>query len=243
MTLLKLENISKRFDGLLALNNINLDIESGQIIGLVGDNGAGKSTLIKLISGNYSPSSGHIYIKNQEIFFETPLQARDAGIEVVYQDLALCGNLTAYENIFLGRESRYFPSIWSPVKTREMLEKSRSLISQLQSDTDVEKEVASMSGGQRQAIAISRTLLSDARLIIMDEPLAAISIRQVEQVLNLIKNLKQQGKAVLLVSHRLDDIFAVCDRIVILRRGEKVADRNTSEFTVQEVTGYITGAH
>jgi len=239
---LSLRSISKNFDGVSAVKDVSLDIVTGEVIGLVGDNGAGKSTLVKMICGDLAPSSGKFICQGNSVKIDSPTTARNLGIEIVHQDLALCGNLNASENIFLGRELRYFRSIWAPLKKFEMITRSKALIGMLQSDSSIDRLVQSMSGGQRQAVAIARTLLSSAQLIIMDEPLAAISVRQITEVMALIRNLKNEGKSVILITHRLDDVFSVCDRVVVMRRGEKVADRLTVDFSVNELTGLITGA-
>ena len=240
--MLKLRGICKSFEGIQALSGVDLQLNLNEIVGLVGDNGAGKSTLIKIICGNYQATSGEIEIEGQKAHFHKPEDAREKGIEVVYQDLGLAPNINASANIFLGREERLFPTLWSPLKFSSMKKRTRELLDRLKSDSNLELPVSKLSGGQRQAVAIARTLKDQAKLIIMDEPLAAISIRQVKEVLDLIRSLKEQGQGVLLVSHRLDDLFAVCDRLVILQRGKKVADSPIEKFTVESVTGLITGA-
>jgi simple sugar transport system ATP-binding protein len=240
--MLELQNISKNFSGVQALSKVNLSLNKAEVVGLIGDNGAGKSTLIKIISGNYPATSGSILVEEKEVSFLTPEDARQSGIEVVYQDLGLAPNLNAVDNIFLGREQRYFNSFLSPLKFSKMKSESQALLNQIQTDARIDTPVVNLSGGQRQAIAIARTLLEKANLIIMDEPLAAISIKQIKEVLNLIKTLKANGQSVLLVSHRLDDLFAVCDRLVVLRRGKKVADKKIDKLNLEEVTGLITGA-
>ena len=215
---------------------------TGEVVGLMGDNGAGKSTLVKMIAGNFRPSHGSMRLDGEEIVLHRPVEARQHGIEIVYQDLALCDNLTAAENLFLGREIR--KGIW-PFRVMNydaMFKKAGELFEELQSETRPRDLVRRMSGGQRQAVAIARTRLSKAKLVLMDEPTAAISVRQVEQVLALIRRLKQQGISVVLISHRMPDVFAVCNRIAVLRRGEKVADKPIAGSSPEEVTGLITGA-
>ena len=242
MSLLELSNITKSFGAIHALQGVDLRIAPGEAVGLMGDNGAGKSTLVKIIAGNFPPTSGQVKVEDREVHFHKPLDARKAGIEVVYQDLALADNLTAAENVFLGRELR---KGWGPFATLEkhaMIERSSELFEELKSETRPRDLVQKMSGGQRQAVAIARTRLSDPKLVIMDEPTAAISVRQVAEVLNLIKRLKATGHAVILISHRMPDVFEVCDRIAVLRRGTKVADKATAETSPEEITGLITGA-
>ncbi|HMO16632.1 MAG TPA: ATP-binding cassette domain-containing protein [Oligoflexia bacterium] len=240
--LISISKLTKNFDGISAVSEVSFDIYSSQVVGLVGDNGAGKSTLVKMLSGVLEPSSGSIFCDGELIQIESPATAREMGIEMVHQDLALCGNLNASENIFLGREMRYFDSLWAPLKKEKMKERSESLLEILQSDSSASQLVQTMSGGQRQAVAIARTLLSNARLVIMDEPLAAISVRQIEEVLSLMKRLRDEGKAVLLITHRIDDVFSVCDRVIVMRRGTKVADQEIDKLTANELTGLITGA-
>jgi simple sugar transport system ATP-binding protein len=242
VSVLKLRGVSKHFGAIHALTGVDLTVERGEAIGLMGDNGAGKSTLMKIISGNFAPSSGTIAIDDREVHFTRPLDAREKGIEIVYQDLALADNLTAAENVFLGRE---ILKGWGPFRTLDktaMIDRSAKLFQELKSETRPRDLVRKMSGGQRQAVAIARTRLSDAQLVLMDEPTAAISVRQVAEVLHLIRRMKAQGVAVVLISHRMPDVFDVCDRIAVLRRGTKVADKRTSETSPEEITGLITGA-
>ena len=242
MSLLELEGISKNFGAIQALIGVDLDISPGEALGLMGDNGAGKSTLVKIVAGNFPPSEGTIKVDGKGVHFVKPVDSREAGIEVVYQDLALADNLTAAENVFLGREIK---KGWGPFRTLDklaMIDRSAELFEELKSETRPRDLVQKMSGGQRQAVAIARTRLSDPKLVVMDEPTAAISVRQVAEVLNLIRRLKDTNHAVILISHRMPDVFAVCDRIAVLRRGTKVADKPTSETSPEEITGLITGA-
>ncbi|WP_370877123.1 ATP-binding cassette domain-containing protein [Kaistia dalseonensis] len=239
---LELSGISKHFGAIQALNDVSLELEAGGVVGLMGDNGAGKSTLVKIMAGNFRPSHGTIRIDNREVHFHKPIEARDNGIEVVYQDLALCNNLTAAANVFLGREIRKGFGPISILDYAAMYKRAGELFKELKSETRPRDLVKQMSGGQRQAVAIARTRLSDAKIVLMDEPTAAISVRQVAEVLNLIHRLKDQGIAVVLISHRMPDVFAVCDRLVVLRRGTKVADKRVADSSPEEVTGLITGA-
>tara|TARA_Y100000590_G_scaffold147108_1_gene168929 strand:- start:739 stop:1488 length:750 start_codon:yes stop_codon:yes gene_type:complete len=240
---LKLENISKNFGGVEALNNIDMSLSRGECLGLMGDNGAGKSTLIKIIAGNYHPTTGKIFINQKEVVLNKPIDAQKKGIEVVYQDLALCDNLSAYENVFLGRWLSKFS--FGPIKFvdfKKMQEKSGDLFKELKSDTRPKQLVKTLSGGQKQAVALSRTRLSNPEIVIMDEPTAAISVKQVKEVLQYILKLKEKKISIILISHRMMDVFEVCDRIMVLRRGEKVSDRKINESSPEEVTGLITGA-
>lgn len=242
MTVLRLEAIAKNFGAIEALKGVSLSISKGEVIGLMGDNGAGKSTMVKIIAGNFRPSSGRIILKDQEVVFHGPLDARRHGIEIVYQDLALCDNLSAAANVFLGRElTRRF----GPLRINDyaaMNRRAAVLFQELKSETRPKDLVRSMSGGQRQAVAIARTRLSNADIVLMDEPTAAISVRQVAEVLNLIRLLRDQGVAVILISHRMPDVFGVADRVVVLRRGNVVADKPVARTSPEEVTGLITGA-
>jgi simple sugar transport system ATP-binding protein len=243
LTVLRLDGIARRFGAIQALDSVDLVVEAGQIVGVMGDNGAGKSTLLKIIAGSHPPSSGRMWLGDRPVRFAGPAQAREAGIEAVYQDLALCDNLTAAANLFLGRELRRRLLGVVPVLDHAAMERrAAQLFAELKSDARPRERVARLSGGQRQAVAIARTLLARAKLVLMDEPTAAISVRQVEEVLQLVRRLGDQGVAILLVSHRMPDIFAVCERIVVLRRGRKVADKPIAASSPQEVTGLVTGA-
>ena len=242
MSLLELKNITKSFGAIHALTGVNLNVAPGEAVGLMGDNGAGKSTLMKIIAGNFLPTSGDIHIDGGKVEFHRPLDARNAGIEIVYQDLALCDNLTAGANVFLGRELKRKIGPFSMLDYPAMYRRAGELFAELKSETRPRDLVRQMSGGQRQAVAIARTRLSDPKLVLMDEPTAAISVRQVKEVSALIHRLKDTGHAVILVSHRMPDVFEVCDRVAVLRRGSKVADKKISETSPEEVTGLIIGA-
>ncbi len=242
MSLLELSGVTKSFGAIHALQGVDLTLEAGEAVGLMGDNGAGKSTLMKIIAGNFLPTEGKISIEGREVEFHKPLDAREAGIEIVYQDLALCDNLTAGANVFLGRELKKKVGPFSMLDYAAMYERAAELFSELKSETRPRDLVRQMSGGQRQAVAIARTRLSDPKLVLMDEPTAAISVRQVAEVLALINRLKDTGHAVILVSHRMPDVFEVCDRVAVLRRGAKVADKRIIDTTPEEVTGLIIGA-
>jgi len=208
----------------------------------MGDNGAGKSTLVKIVAGNYPPSSGAIEMQGRKVAFHKPADARAEGIEIVYQDLALCDNLTAAANVFLGRELELGLRPFRILDYRRMYQRAAELFAELKSETRPRDLVRSMSGGQRQAVAIARTRLSSPKIVLMDEPTAAISVRQVAEVLSLIRRLRDHNITVVLISHRMPDVFAVADRIVVLRRGAKVADKSISDSSPEEVTGLITGA-
>jgi len=242
VALLEVRNVSKSFGAIHAVNDISWSVEPGEVVGLMGDNGAGKSTLVKLIAGNFPPTEGEVLVDGEVCHFHKPIQARAKGIEVVYQDLALADNLTAAQNVFLGREQNkgFWP--FRVLNKQAMIDRSAKLFDELKSETRPRDLVKKMSGGQRQAVAIARTRLSNAKLVLMDEPTAAISVRQVAEVLELIRRLKHQGVAVILISHRMPDVFAVSDRIIVMRRGAKVADKATASTSPEEITGLITGA-
>jgi simple sugar transport system ATP-binding protein len=242
VAVLELKGVSKHFGAIEALANVDFTLEAGEIVGLMGDNGAGKSTLVKIIAGNFPPSAGEILLEGRAVHFHKPVDARAAGIEVVYQDLALCNNLTASANVFLAREKKRGFGPFRILDDPAMNARSRELFAELKSETRPADTVRMMSGGQRQAVAIARTHLSQAKIVLMDEPTAAISVRQVAEVLDLLRRLREQGIAIVLISHRMPDVFTVSDRIVVLRRGHKVADKPIKQSSPEEVTGLITGA-
>jgi simple sugar transport system ATP-binding protein len=242
MAVLELRDIAKHFGAIEALKGVDVDLDAGEVLGLMGDNGAGKSTLVKIVAGNFPPSEGQIRLEGRTCNFHRPIDARAEGIEVVYQDLALCDNLTAAANVFLGREAKKRFGLFRFLDYAAMYTRAGELFAELKSETRPRDLVRQMSGGQRQAVAIARTRLSDAKIVLMDEPTAAISVRQVAEVLDLIRRLRDQGIAIILISHRMPDVFAVCDRIAVLRRGRKVAEKAIAETSPEEVTGLITGA-
>jgi simple sugar transport system ATP-binding protein len=236
---LELLAVAKHYGAIEALAGVSLSISAGEVLGLMGDNGAGKSTLVKIISGNFPASSGELRVAGEKAHFSHPSDARAAGIETVYQDLALCPNLSAAANVFLGRESCRYRVL---LRHKKMRQDAQALFDRLRSDTRPDALVKNLSGGQRQAVAIARTLASKARVVLMDEPTAAISVRQVQEVLRLIKSLSEQRIAVILISHRMSDVLEVCSRVAVLRRGVKVCDKPIGETSTEEVTGLITGA-
>jgi simple sugar transport system ATP-binding protein len=242
VAVLQLSKISKHFGAITALTEVDLTLEPGEVLGLMGDNGAGKSTLVKIIAGNFPQSSGDILMDGGPVHFHKPVEARQKGIEIVYQDLALCDNLTAAANVFLGREVANRIGPFRFLDFNSMYKRSGELFAELKSETRPRDLVRKMSGGQRQAVAIARTRLSDSKIVLMDEPTAAISVRQVAEVLDLIRRLRDQGIAIVLISHRMPDVFAVADRVFVLRRGRKVAEKPIRESSPEEVTGLITGA-
>jgi ABC-type sugar transport system ATPase subunit len=243
--LLSVKNLTKRFGGLVAVNQVSMDVHPGEVVGLVGDNGAGKSTLIKMISGVYQPNEGEIYFDGKLVHITNPSQARDMGIETIYQDLALAGNLDMSANIFLGRErkKRYLGGVIRVLDEKFMLQEAQKLLQTLDVHIpSVKAKIDYLSGGQRQAVAIARALYWDARLMIMDEPTNNLGVTEQAKVLDLIRRLRDRGVPVIVISHTIRDIFAVSDRIVVLHRGRKVADKRTQDTSTEEIIQYIMGA-
>jgi ABC-type sugar transport system ATPase subunit len=243
--MLSVRNLVKRFGGLTAVDDVSLDVAAGEVVALVGDNGAGKSTLIKCVSGVYHADGGEILLEGHPVRFSRPLDARKAGIETIYQDLALAGNLHVSANIFLGREARK-RHLLGAVKTldeRFMLAESQTILESLgiripRYGAEIEK----LSGGQRQAVAIARAIYWNARLMIMDEPTNNLGVPEQRKVLDLIRTLRTQQVPVILISHTLPDVFAVADRIVIMHRGRKVAEKRAADTNMTEVVEYMVGA-
>jgi simple sugar transport system ATP-binding protein len=242
VAVLELANVSKHFGAIQAVNDVSFSLQAGEVVGLMGDNGAGKSTLVKMIAGNFRPSHGAMRMNGADLVLHRPVEARQHGIEIVYQDLALCDNLTAAANVFLGRELRRGVGPLRVLDYKSMYRRAGEIFKELKSETRPRDLVKQMSGGQRQAVAIARTMLSEAKIVLMDEPTAAISVRQVAEVLNLIRQLRDRGIAVVLISHRMPDVFEVADRVTVMRRGRKVADKALAASSPEEVTGLITGA-
>jgi simple sugar transport system ATP-binding protein len=242
MAILELTNISKHFGAIHALDDVSLNLDQGEVVGLMGDNGAGKSTLVKIMAGNFRPTNGSMRMNGAELVLHRPIEAREHGIEIVYQDLALCDNLTAAANVFLGREVRRNLGPIPILDHAAMTRRAGQLFKELKSETRPRDLVKQMSGGQRQAVAIARTRLSEPKIVLMDEPTASISVRQVAEVLSLIRHLRDQGIAVVLISHRMPDVFAVADRLMVMHRGRKVTEKKTSETNFEELVQYMVGA-
>jgi ABC-type sugar transport system ATPase subunit len=242
--ILQVKDLSKHFGGLVAVDHVSLDIYPGEVVGLLGDNGAGKSTLIKMISGVYKPDGGQILLNGVAVSFSTPLEARRRGIETIYQDLALCENLDASANIFLGREKmRHQLGIFRVLNRPYMLHESRQVLDQLDIRIpELRKPIRQLSGGQRQAVSIARAVYWNASLMIMDEPTAALGVPEQLKVLELIRTLRTQGVPVLLISHNMQDVFAVADRVIVMRRGSKAGELRIRETNENEVVGLMVGA-
>ena len=241
--LLEARKISKYFGAVTALQDVDLKLYPGEVLGVVGDNGAGKSTLMKVLSGLHPPSAGSLVFDGEPVHFTSPASARSRGIEMVYQDLALAGNMNIAENIYLGREPRRkmlgFISLFDHKAGLRMAEEHlENLKIHVKS---VEQKVEELSGGQRQAVAIARSIAFKARVVIMDEPTAALAIKEVGKVLDLINGLKDRGISVVIISHRMDDIFYVCDRVMALYHGRNFAEAELRETSRSEVIGWIMG--
>ena len=235
---LEVKSVSKRFGGVQALDNVSIHLNEGEVLALAGDNGAGKSTLIKVVSGVYHPDDGDIIFNNENIQLDNPRFAREKGIETIYQDLALADNLNVGANIFLGREPMK-KKMGVPIIDRElMLSESKKVLKNLEiniPETSLEEPVGKLSGGQRQAVAIGRALYWNAKLLIMDEPTAALGVPEQRNVMNLIKKLKEQNVSIIFISHNLTDIFQASDRIVVLRRGIKAGEKIIKETNSDEI--------
>lgn len=242
--IIRLVNVTKRFGGLTAVSDVSLEVRRGEVVALAGDNGASKSTLIKMISGIYRPDDGQIYLEDREITVASPMEARSLGIETIYQDLALCENLDATVNIFLGREpmKRMF-GIFKQVDRQHMLAESQTVLDRLDIKIpNLRRPIRQMSGGQRQAVAIARAVYWNAKLVIMDEPTAALGVPEQRKVHELVKTLREQNVPVVIISHNLQDIFAVADRIIVMRRGQKVGDVMAADVTGDDLVGLMVGA-
>lgn len=238
------KGVSKRFGALTALRDIDLHINRGEVTALLGDNGAGKSTFIKVISGAYRPSEGEVMLDGSPVNFSSPKDANNAGIATIFQELALSENLSVYENVFLGRELvRHICGI--PILRRpEMRRRVADLVASLNAHIpSIDLPVGGLSGGQRQAVAICRALNCNAQLVIMDEPTAALAVAETRKVLDLATTLAEQGCAVVLISHNISDVFSVADRMVVFRRGRKIAERTKNQTDPDEIVSLITGAH
>jgi D-xylose transport system ATP-binding protein len=242
---LALRGVSKSFGPVQALMNVDFDVHKGEVVALVGDNGAGKSTLVKTIAGIHPADEGTILFEGEEVHISAPTDAAHLGIATVYQDLALADNLDVVENLFLGQEqigegpaalTRQLDEVAMEKRTGELLSRLAVTI------VDLRAEVGTLSGGQRQQVAIARSLLGDPKVVLLDEPTAALGVRQTAQVLALIKRLREEGHGVLVISHNLADVFEVADRVFVLRLGRKAGDFAAGEASQEEVVAAITGA-
>jgi D-xylose transport system ATP-binding protein len=241
--LLALRGFSKSFGPVRALHEVDFEVDSGEIVALVGDNGAGKSTLIKAIDGVEPPDTGEAYFDGKKVRIGTPQIAERLGIATVFQDLALCDNLDVVANLFLGKELVDGIAV-HVIDEVDMEQRAKKLLSDLSVTTlgSVRTEVGSLSGGQRQSVAIARTMVGEPKVVLFDEPTAALGVQQTAQVLGLVKRLADDGLGIVMISHNLEDVFQVANRIVVLRLGERVATFDREKTTPEQVVGSITGA-
>jgi D-xylose transport system ATP-binding protein len=243
--ILQLQGISKRFGAIQALSSVDFEVYTSEVLGLVGDNGAGKSTLIKIISGVYRPDSGNYIFEDRQVTMNSPKDATHLGIETVYQDLALCDNLDVVANLFLGREEvqSVIPGWLHFINEASMEQNAVRLLAELHVRLpSVRNQIATLSGGQRQSVAVSRSVMWNSKIVLLDEPTAALGVEQTRQVKDLILRLRERGLGIVVISHNLADIFDVTDRIIVLRLGKRVATFDTHATNAELVVGAITGA-
>jgi D-xylose transport system ATP-binding protein len=243
--ILQMRGVSKRFGAVQALSDVDFEVYLGEVLGLVGDNGAGKSTLVKIISGVYRPDAGQYVFDGREVKVTNPHDATQLGIETVYQDLALCDNLDVVANLYLGREktAALAPGVLQPLDELEMEQNAVQLLADLRVRLpSARREIAMLSGGQRQSVAVARAVMWNSRVVLLDEPTAALGVAQTTQVKELIVRLRERGLGVVVISHNLADIFDVSDRIIVLRLGERVATFDTHTTNHAAVVAAITGA-
>jgi len=242
--LLETREIVKRFGGLTAVDRVSVGVRPGEVLALVGDNGAGKSTLIKLISGVYKPDEGSLLVQGSDAHIESPRDALEAGIETIYQDLALAENLDVGANIFLGRERiKRRLGLFRVLDDAAMAEEAKSVLDRLDIRIpSLRSVIRTLSGGQRQAVAISRSIYWKAKVLVMDEPTAALGIAEQRKVLDLVRTLRDQGIGVIVISHQMYDVFEVADRIAVMRRGQLVGERLVRATDPDEIVGLIVGS-
>jgi D-xylose transport system ATP-binding protein len=239
---LGLRGISKHFGGIAALTEVSFDIAAGEVVALVGDNGAGKSTIVKIVSGIYQQDEGDVSVGGEVVRLHSPTAANHVGIQTVYQDLALCDNLDTIQNLFLGRELTTRWYLGGRLSRAGMERRTRDVLASLDVRIpDLSAPIAALSGGQRQSVAVCRSILADPRLVILDEPTAALGVAQRRQVLALIHRLRAQGRGVVVVSHDLADVQQIADRVVVLRLGRKVAEMARGGYTRDDLVAHITG--
>jgi simple sugar transport system ATP-binding protein len=243
--ILKAEHVSKRFGAVTALVDVSMELHRGEVLGLVGDNGAGKSTLIKILCGFHQPDSGTIYYQGKPIRFSSPLDARAHGIQTVYQDLALVNDLSVFHNMFLGREPKKRVLGLPLLDNNKMRRQTRTYLDSLGIHIpSVDSTVALLSGGQRQSIAVARSIYSSPTVLIMDEPLAALGVRESKLVLNLVQELKSRGDvSIIIIAHNYAQIFEISDRINFLSGGRIIYDKRTKDTTVNELIDLVTSGY
>jgi ABC-type sugar transport system ATPase subunit len=241
--LLEMRGMSKSFGSVDAVVDVDLELNQGEILGLVGDNAAGKSTLMKLLTAVHMPDAGKIYVEGREVKIDTPHTARQLGIEMIYQDYSLAPNLSIVDNVFLGRELRR-PILGVPILNRKAMNRiAQDVLGETHIRVDsVQTIVTDLSGGQQQAVAIARALAFDAKIIIMDEPTASLSVKAIPPLLDMMKRLRDAGMSMIFITHRIQDILSTCDRVMVLRRGSCVGISTIEQTNVDEVAGMITGS-
>jgi ABC-type sugar transport system ATPase subunit len=243
--LVEMRSIRKNFGAVQAVKGVDLILNHNEVLGLIGDNAAGKSTLMKVLSGAYVADEGEIFLEGEQAHITKPEDSRHLGIEMVYQDFALAGNIDVAGNIFLGRERTLggLGKLLRVLNRREMNQEARQLLGKLKIEVEsVRQRVDELSGGQRQAVAIGRATAFNAKVVIMDEPTASLSVAAIEKVLELIRQLKEHKVAVIIISHRLEDILSVSDRVMVLRLGRRVGDMENKELTKDDLVAYMVGA-
>lgn len=240
--IVKMIKISKNFGAVKALQDVNFELYPNEVLGLVGDNGAGKSTLMKILAGVYPPSKGEIFIEGEKVNFTSPADAINKGIQMIYQDLAVAENIDVAGNIFLGREieKEVLGGLTKIIDKRMMEKLSWEALERVKININsVKAKVETLSGGQRQAVAIARAISAKAKIIIMDEPTAALGVRETHELLEVIRDLKEKGIAIIFISHRLENIFEVGDRVIVLKGGRRIGDREIKDTTMEEVRRLI----
>ena len=239
--ILRVEHISKRYGAVTALTDVNMRLERGEVLALLGDNGAGKSTLLKIVCGFQPPTSGRILLNGEEVTLSSVKQARSLGIDIVYQDLALVNQLTVYHNMFLNREPVRWPLLRNKVMRKVAQEHLDSMGIKTLKSVDV--EVASLSGGQRQAIAVARAVFSDAKVLLLDEPLAAMGVKEGAMILDLVRDLKNQGMSIIIIAHNYGQVFPVVDRVNLLQGGKITFDKRSEDTSVEELTEIVVAEY
>jgi simple sugar transport system ATP-binding protein len=240
---LRAENIVKRFGALVALDGVSLHLKKGEVLGLIGDNGAGKSTLIKIITGYHRPDAGRLFVNGEEVHFRTVKQAREHGIETVYQDLALINELSVFHNMFLNSEVTRKPL--PLLNNREMKQRTKRYLDDMGVNIpSIDSQVGALSGGQRQAIAVARSVYSEARILLLDEPLAAMGAKEGALILDLVQRLRDKGDmSMILIVHNYAHVFEVCDRVNLLQHGKIAFDKPTSETSIDELTELVVNEY
>jgi ABC-type sugar transport system ATPase subunit len=243
--IVEFDSISKSFGSIQALDSVSFDVKENEVLALMGDNGAGKSTLMKILSGVLPATSGQLRVRDEDVHFQDHIDARNAGIETIYQDLALAPNRTVWDNIFLGKEATMqgpLGRIFGFLDDAYMRQESKQVLERLEMTIDPEKMVKNLSGGQQQAVAVARAVQSDPEIIIMDEPTSALSVEASQRILDLVEDLKRQGITVILIDHNIDEVFAVADRMAVLAQGRFMGARTADELTEDALIKMMMGS-